>query len=395
MGVTEPTRADWLAARRHSIGASEWAMVLGLSSYKSRYQLACEKLGLIDPEPLEATEDMEYGLEMEAVTLRRLAKVTGRAVVPCDQNRSVYSAERPYLSCTPDAIQHDAARGKSTAQAKNTNHFRAADWKEQPPLAYQIQLQAEMYVCGYDWGTLCATIGGCRFKHFDIERNDKFINAALPVLERFWSDLQAGKLPEVDGSASTTMAIEARYEHATTVPGFTLDDTYLARFADLTAIKAALAALEEHRRAIENDIKAALGEVDVAMLSDGSSFSWKEQERTLRCQHCAGIVQHSNFRVLRQHKPRKGKQETIADRRAIVTAALISRGATLYAESESGSRYFDMAGGLRIRVADHEANEKTDAWMQRNEVAEVRLDAEDWRGQLEAITGPTLLEHTV
>lgn len=68
---------------------------------------------------------------------------------------------------------------------------------------------------------------------------------------------------------------------------------------------------------------------------------------------------------------------------------LLSIGAVLVNVSDAGSRYFDLPGGLQVRVSDHRANDATWAWMERAEVAEVRVDKADWLDQLEAITGQT------
>ena len=53
---------------------------------------------------------------------------------------------------------------------------------------------------------------------------------------------------------------------------------------------------------------------------------------------------------------------------------LISEGAELDNKSESGSRYYTMPDGSKIRVADHAPNAATQDWIDRNDVEEIRVD---------------------
>ncbi len=83
------------------------------------------------------------------------------------------------------------------------------------------------------------------------------------------------------------------------------------------------------------------------------------------------------------------KQPTV-DPFAVATEALLRKGASLNVKSDKGSRHFELAGGLLVRVSDHPANEKTAAWMQRREVAEVRIDREGWYAELLGLIGEPL-----
>lgn len=378
----EPREA-WLRERKRGIGASEWAVALGFSPRKSPFQLALEKLGRIEPENFDDNEDIEYGLLMEPVTLEVLRRRTGRVVNPWPQNEFIRHPELSYLGCTPDAIQIDKDRGEAPAQAKNNNAFLIKEWRESPPLLTQVQIQAEIFVMEKSWGTLCATVGGNRFRYFDVDRNDRFINAALPVLKRFWDAISAGELPDVDPSHSTAVALAKMFPESN---GLTvqLPGEFGKHFTELEAVKRCQKALKSRRGHLENLFKEAIGENTTGELPDGRFVTWKEQTRK---EH---VVRESTFRVMRQH----GASDFIESPESIVarcTAALLAMGATLYHESESGSRYFELPGGLIIRLADHEANEATEGWMERREVFGIRTDKSDWQEQLEAVTGPLML----
>lgn len=380
-------REQWIADRQTGIGASEWGMVLGISPFKTRYELALEKLGAIQPEDLSDNEDIEYGNAMESVTLSFLAKRTGRVVQAWDQNKIVRSTERAHLFCTPDALQTAEGKpGQGTVDAKNTKAWAIKDWKTEPPLAYQVQLQAQMYVMGLKWGTLCVTIGGNRFRYFDINRDDRFLAAALPAMDEFWATVQRGEMPEPDASASARNALARLYPEDTGLSA-ALSSEFQQHYAELKALKAAQKILETRRTGVENKVKGAIGNNTFGELPNGSKFSWKAQTKTCVCPHCQMITSESTFRVLRQHDAKDIAIDPIQERIAATTAALLQKGATLLDESASGSRYFELAGGLLIRVADHEPNEATGNWMERKEIFSIRVDSDEWQQQLEEIVG--------
>lgn len=401
-GLFEPdtkARADWLTQRK--IGASDWASILGVpGAYKSRWQLAMELTGQLEPEPMEDSDDIEYGNELEPITLRQLAKRTGRDVTPWPRYQSVVSQEYSFLTATPDATQVDDERpGVGTVDAKNTNAYLMKMWRDgilrmgckpvvaknnNPPMIYQVQLQSQMYVMGLEWGTLCATVGGNRMCAFDCFRNDKFIAVAVKAIVEFWQQIQAGIMPSPDNSTATREALARLYPEDTGVE-IELPGQFSAWHSELTILKKAESAIKARRDAIENEVKAAMGSNSIGVLPDGRQFTWKQQTRA------AYSVPESTYRVLRQKSPKQAIEVTAADRIAESTTALLAAGATLIDESESGSRYFELAGGLTVRVADHAANEATDRWMGRCEVAEVRVDQDSWRDDLEVITGPNLL----
>jgi len=72
-----------------------------------------------------------------------------------------------------------------------------------------------------------------------------------------------------------------------------------------------------------------------------------------------------------------------------VDAELKKIGAKLDNESESGSRYYTLPSGDKVRVADHPANAATSNWMENNSVAEIRVDKRKrWEQNLKDVVAP-------
>jgi len=287
------TRESWLAERMTCIGASDAPSVLGINPFKSAFELWAEKTGFAEPPDLSGNEAIEFGIRLERPVADAFADRTGRQVDMWPPFSLVRDGLRPFISCTPDAIQQCPERGEGLVQIKTTSAFKAADWSDGPPLYYQVQVQQEMHVTGFTWATLVVLIGGQKLRWFDIERNDRFIASLLPKLEEFWGLVQSKTPPEVDGSAATACVL-ARLHPADDGGEVLLPSEAVDWTGDIESAKEQIKAAEAIKTLAENRIKAAIGDATFGLMPDGSLWSWKTQER-------AGfVVKPTSFRVLRK-----------------------------------------------------------------------------------------------
>jgi putative phage-type endonuclease len=312
-----PDRREWLQQRRNGIGGSDAAAVLGLSPWKSPLTLWSEKCGLVSEPNLDELEFIEWGQVLEEPIARKYEQVTGRSLFDHGRFAIRQSECYPFMHCTIDrevcannyGNPKDPDSGKPPVFAlgigdlsiKNTGAFKAKDWEEEPPLPYQVQLQHELAVTGLQWGSFAVLIGGQKFKWCDWARNDKFISYLIEKEEEFWNRVMRGIPPEVDASDSTKEVLLRLY------PKDTGESKALPNeFAELRDLrnefKATIKEMEGWVQGIDNQIKAAIGEVTIGLLPDGSGFSWKAQHRD------SFIVQACDYRILREIKTGKGKK---------------------------------------------------------------------------------------
>lgn len=296
--ATENTREQWLQERMSCIGASDSPSVLGINPFKSAFQLWAEKTGFAEADDLSKNEAVEFGIRLERPVAEAFAERTGRRVEMWPPFSLVRDPQRPYVSCTPDAVQECERRGEGLVQIKTTSAYNAGDWTDGPPLYYQVQVQQELHVTGYSWGTLVVLIGGQKLRWFDVERNDRFISALLPKLDDFWSLVQNQTPPEVDGSAATASVLAKLHpdDDGTEV----LLPAEAAGWSDeIEAAKEQIKAAEAVRTAAENKLKAAIGDATFGLLPNGGLWSWKTQDRK------GYVVEPTSFRVLRKIKTKK------------------------------------------------------------------------------------------
>jgi putative phage-type endonuclease len=294
---TTPERESWLEDRKTAIGASDAPPALGISPWKSKFALWSEKCGLTEGDDLSESEPAEFGIRLERPIAEAFADRTGRTVNLWQPHNFIRDPERHWLGCTPDAVQ-ESDRGEGGVQIKTASAYKASEWADGPPLIYQVQVQTEMHVAGWDWCSLVVLIGGQKLRWFDIERNDRFINEALlPKLQEFWDSVLTRTPPEVDSSLATAKIL-AKLHPDDNGEVLVLPDDADDWAAKLAEAKAAKKAAEEIESLYSNKLRAAIADATYGVTMGGTCFSWKTQEASYKAQE-ARIVKS---RVLRTHK---------------------------------------------------------------------------------------------
>lgn len=288
-------RESWLNERGSSLGASDAAVVLGISPFKSTYQLWAEKSGLAPAEDLGGSEVIEWGNRLETPVAMAYGEKAGRQVEMWPPYSIVRDPERQHVSCTPDATQVCPNRGEGLLEIKTTSAFNAADWGNGPPLYYQVQLQQSLHCTGFEWGTIAVLIGGQKLRWFDIERNDVFLGNLLPALDAFWERVKSKSPPEVDGSERTAELL-SRIHPDDNGETTQLPDEAMALTRRIEDCKAIIKTEKESLTAAENKLKSLIGDNTFGLLPDGRLWSWRTQDRK------GYTVEPGSCRVLRLGK---------------------------------------------------------------------------------------------
>jgi putative phage-type endonuclease len=277
-------RREWLDRRKQSIGASEVAALLGLSPYESPYSLWAKKVG-IDPPSDDEPEWVRWGHLIEPIICDEYARETGRKVIDHGRYAVRYSETCPHLSATLDReVAAFDDRGPGVMDAKNAGFYKGADWDEAPPLLYQVQVQAQLEVTGYQWGSLAVLIGGNTFRWCDIERDDVFIAMLRRKVAEFWRLVETNTPPAVDGSSSTAEVLRRLYpnDKGTTIA---LSGEAMQWTDEYQEYAQAGKDAGARQQLVKNKLMEAIGENTFGVCPDGSKWSYKSDKngkRTLR-----------------------------------------------------------------------------------------------------------------
>jgi predicted phage-related endonuclease len=125
-----------------------------------------------------------------------------------------------------------------------------------------------MAITGYKAWHLAVLIGGNKFRHFRIERDDELIKILEQKASDFWLNHVVAKVPPAfDGSEASTELLAALYpeevDDHVDLPG-----EYSNKLQQHDELKEQINELSEAKKAIENEIKGLMEEKKWAFVAD-------------------------------------------------------------------------------------------------------------------------------
>lgn len=301
--IVHTPREQWLLRRRGLLTASDCASVLGLSGFRGPLAVYLDKIGL-DPGMDETRRrHLKYGRHVEWAIGEWYSDETGRPAVDLGFDEIQIHPDLPWLGATLDRetagspLQPAPIGGAGPLELKTANLIAAKAWREEPPLAYQVQLQIQMACTGAQWGSLCALIAGASIAWVDLLRDDAFLGAALPKLEAFWLRVQRRDQPEADDLPGTSEALKRAWPKG---DGETVDLDHAAveLMNEREAAQAAIVEADKRKKLASNRLRALLGPATFGALPDGSFVALQDRQRG------GYTVAPRSYRELRRLRPR-------------------------------------------------------------------------------------------
>lgn len=272
-------KADWLVKRKTGIGASDAAAVLNVSPWKGPVDLWGEKVGIIEPGD-EETEAMKWGLRLEDAIADAYAEETDRLVVNPGRWTIARSTAHPFMLATLDReIVPIDERGPGLLEIKTASFFKKDDWADEPPLAYQIQLQHQLAVKGYQWGSLAVLLGGQRFLRIDMDRNEEFIARLILHEAAFWQLVQKEEAPAIDGSEGAKELLARLYPKETPGKSVALPAEAVTWHQNLATAKDELKRLTADAQTWKNMLAEAMGDAETGYLPNADAYTYKRVEK--------------------------------------------------------------------------------------------------------------------
>ena len=268
------SREEWLQARTAGIGGSDAPAVLKQSTWATPYSVWAEKRGLIKPEQIE-NQRLLIGHVLEPAIAKLYELETGDETHDPGDFR-IFEGEERFQIATLDRMSDRVP----IVELKTAGNSR--DWKNGPPLNYQIQVQHQMAVMEADRAVIACLFGSptFHFAAFEIERNTRFITAMTKAERAFWDMVQNEEAPEIDDSDVTRAALQRfpfEKGKAIDLPG---------DFGPLDIrrekVKRLIQRLTRIQTGIENQIKALMGDAEIGLLSGRPAFTWKGDSKGTR-----------------------------------------------------------------------------------------------------------------
>lgn len=264
------SREEWLEQRRHSLGGSDAAAIVGLSKWASPYTVWAEKTGKL-PEK-EETEALRLGRDLEQYVAARWMEATGKKVRRV--NAMLYNDQYPFAHADIDrwVIGENAGLECKTTSALDLKRFRGVEFPEQ----YYAQCVHYMAVTGADRWYLGVLVFGRGFFEYTLERDQAEIDALMNAEAEFWPCVVQDVAPVPDGSVATTEAIGTIWRESGNNEASLFGRENL--IAEYFRLKASAKELEGRSREIENILKIDMGDAENASCGV-YRVSWTSQER--------------------------------------------------------------------------------------------------------------------
>lgn len=187
--ITENQRQD----RKLGIGGSDMPIILGLSSYKTPYQLYLEKTGMVESD-YEETELQYWGHQLEPIIVNEFKR-----------RNNVTVTESPDTFIHPF---HDFLRGNldgfipelnAVLEVKCSNQFMAKEWGEPGsdviPMQYLVQVAHYCAITNADKAFIAVLIGGHDYREFRYDRDLELENLVIDAAKTFWECVQTKTPP--------------------------------------------------------------------------------------------------------------------------------------------------------------------------------------------------------
>lgn len=272
-GGMDMTHDQWLAERRKSIGGSDAAAIVGLSPYKSAFDVYADKLDLIPP--TEDNEAMRQGRDLEEYVARRFCKATDKRVRRC--RSMIRNQIYPFAHANVDRL---IVGEKAGLECKTTSSMNLRRYKNgEYPSEYYCQCMHYMAVTGYSKWYLAVLIYGKEFKVFEIERDEEEIDALMNAERDFWENHVLAKQPPIpSGTDDENETIGAFYPQADRDRDTVNLISSEALFARRAEINALLDKLMQEKQQIDQQIKLQIGEAPRAVCGNWR-VTWRNAAR--------------------------------------------------------------------------------------------------------------------
>ncbi len=226
--MTIPNRFDPIAAaklglsrmdlemRAHYIGGSDANKIVGDNAWEIDNLIAVKR-GDREPEDLSRNKAVRLGTYNEPLNVLFYEEETDLTVF--GRNATVQHPLFPHYRCSLDGLVEHPEHGRSVWEAKYTSQTNL----ETITKSYMGQVNHNMDCAGLNWCILSVIMGGTKYGHVAIERDDAFIRAMRLRTELVWDAIQSDDgmlrepLPEMPKAKLPPIFIPSKPTDLTTV----------------------------------------------------------------------------------------------------------------------------------------------------------------------------------
>ena len=261
------------------IGGSDVAAILGISRWKSAFQLYQEKIGAFVEESNPMRDKvLNRGKRWEPVVVEMLIdelESRGHEVKIIGRNGRYKDSQNPFLEAEIDLellIDGEEVNG----EIKTVHPFAAKDWGEEGtdeiPVYYTAQVMHGLMIKPRRRALVAALIGADDLRLHEVVRDDDLIAGIRARVIEFWQRVQDRNAPE------PTEAADVKWLYGKDIGTVAEADDGLALLCqELKCKKIMLNMLEKEMESIATNIKIRIGDAATLLYRDHPIATWKTQ----------------------------------------------------------------------------------------------------------------------
>jgi putative phage-type endonuclease len=181
--ITEQQREE----RKLGIGGSDMPIIMGLSNYKTPYQLYLEKTGQIESSQ-EENQLQYWGNQLEEVIRKEFEK---RNNVVVEERETLVHPVFNFLRANIDGF---IPASNAVLEVKCSSSFMAHEWGEDGsdviPMPYLVQVAHYCAVTNADCAYIAVLIGGNDYREFKYNRDAILEEKLIIAAQNFWNCVQ-------------------------------------------------------------------------------------------------------------------------------------------------------------------------------------------------------------
>ncbi|MEI8574794.1 endonuclease [Methylomonas sp. LW13] len=243
--------AAWRHWRSQGVSASEAAVIMNRSPYKSPWRLWAEKIGLVLEASLDNNPLIRAGIQQEPEALQRFEDKHELMLLPlCGE-----SEQYPLMRASFDGLSD--ANEPVEIKCPHETTFLDVLLNREVSAAYQLywcQVQQQLLVAEAERGFLFFYHQG-QDVEFEIQRDETFLTELIESAMAFWSAVKSKKEPSKDPERDLYLPkgdAEQQWQQ--------LAASYRNSAVKIADLKAELKTLEDSQAAIENTLVLLMGE---------------------------------------------------------------------------------------------------------------------------------------
>ena len=176
-----------LADRMKGIGGSDVGIILGLSTYKTPYELYLEKKGLLIPAQ-KMTPQQEWGHRLEPIIREKFQENNDVKIIEPE------TTIHPFYEFMRANVDGFIPSTNMVFEAKSSGAFMAKDWGDDGsdiiPMSYLTQVAHYVSVFNADGANIALLLGGNDYREFIYKRDYTLEQTIIDACNTFWGWVQ-------------------------------------------------------------------------------------------------------------------------------------------------------------------------------------------------------------